>query len=190
VFQRAVAPGIEIRHFEAGDAEELFALVERNRAYLREWLPWVDGSRSPEDVRAFIHRALVQTEEGGGPQAAILLEGAIAGSVGCHPIDWANRSCSIGYWLDAGKRGQGVVTRCCEAMLDYLFGELKLHRAEIRCGRGNGRSCAIPERLGFQREGITREAEWVNDRWVDMVVWGMLEREWRAIRSTSRREPD
>jgi ribosomal-protein-serine acetyltransferase len=75
-------------------------------------------------------------------------------------------------------------------MLDYLFGELKLHRAEIRCGRGNGRSCAIPERLGFQREGITREAEWVNDRWVDMVVWGMLEREWRAIRSTSRREPD
>ena len=25
-----------------------------------------------------------------------------AGSIGCHPIDWPNRSCSIGYWLDAG----------------------------------------------------------------------------------------
>jgi len=183
VFQRAVAPGIEIRHFEAGDAEELFALVERNRAYLREWLPWVDGSRSPEDVRAFIHRALVQTEEGGGPQAAILLEGAIAGSVGCHPIDWSNRNCSIGYWVDGAHEGKGVITQCCATLLDYLFDELGLHRAEIRCGTGNLRSCAVPERLGFDREGIARQAEWVNDRWVDLVVWGILEEEWRRRRN-------
>jgi ribosomal-protein-serine acetyltransferase len=184
MFRRLVAPGIEIRHFEIGDAEAAFAVVERNRAHLREWLPWVDGSRSPEDVRAFIRHALVQTEEGRGPQAAIWIEGAIAGSVGCHPIDWANRSCSIGYWLDAGKQGQGVVTRCCAAMLDYLFGERALHRVEIRCGTGNARSCAIPERLGFEREGIAREAEWVNGRWVDLVVWAMLGRNWRARAST------
>jgi len=65
-------------------------------------------------------------------------------------------------------------------MLDYLFEELGLHRVEIRCGTGNTRSCAIPERLGFTREGLLREAEWVNDRWLDLLVWGMLEVEWRA----------
>jgi ribosomal-protein-serine acetyltransferase len=65
-------------------------------------------------------------------------------------------------------------------MLDYLFDELGLHRVEIRCGTGNTRSCAIPERLGFTREGVLRQGEWVNDRWVDLVVWGMLEVEWRV----------
>jgi hypothetical protein len=39
-----------------------------------------------------------------------------------------------------------------------------------RCGTGNHKSCAIPERLGFHREGMAKEAEWVNDRWVDLVV--------------------
>ena len=38
---------------------------------------------------------------------------------------------------------------------------------------------ACAERLGFAREGLLREAEWVNDRWVDLMIWGMLEQEWR-----------
>ena len=66
-------------------------------------------------------------------------------------------------------------------MLDYLFNELRLERMEIRCATGNTRSCAIPERLGFTREGVLRHGEWVNDRWVDLVVWGMLQEDWRDM---------
>jgi len=55
-----------------------------------------------------------------------------------------------------------------------------MHRVEIRCGTGNHRSCAVPERLGFTREGVLREAQWVSGRWVDLVVWGMLEQEWKG----------
>ncbi len=60
--------------------------------------------------------------------------------------------------------------------------DLGLHRVTIECGTGNHKSCAIPERLGFVREGLIRQGEWVNDRWVDLVVWGMLEDDWRARR--------
>ena len=77
-----------------------------------------------------------------------------------------------------------VQVGCCESFLDYLFDDLGLHRVTIHCGVANARSCAIPERLGFAGEGIAREAQWVNDRWVDLVVWSMLDREWR-----SRRQP-
>ena len=62
----------------------------------------------------------------------------------------------------------------------YLFDDLALHRVTIQCGTGNQRSCAIPQRLGFTREGVMREAEWVNDRWVDLVVWGMLSPDWHT----------
>jgi len=51
---------------------------------------------------------------------------------------------------------------------------------EIRCATGNTRSCAIPERLNFTREGLLRQSERVNDRWVDLVVWGMIEEQWQA----------
>jgi len=131
-------------------------------------------------VRTFISRVIEQYMVGQGPQAGIWIGGEFAGSVGCHPINWPNKCCSIGYWLDRQHQGKGVMTRCCTVMLDYLFRELQLHRVTIQCGTGNKASCAIPERLGFTREGITREGEWVNDRWVDLVNWGMLEDEWKS----------
>ena len=183
MFRRIVAPGIEIKLFEANEAKALFSLVERNRERLRNWLPWVDHTHSSEDIRLFILRVLDQYHSNLGPQTGIWVDGVLSGTVGCHPIDWSNRNCSIGYWVDAGQEGKGIITRCCATLLDFVFDELGLHRAEIRCGTSNQRSCAVPERLGFNREGIAREAEWVNDRWVDLVVWGILEEEWRRRRS-------
>ena len=64
MFSRKVAPGIEIRMFEVNEAEEIFGVVERNRAYLREWLPWVDFTTSPEDLRRFIVRVRARARPG------------------------------------------------------------------------------------------------------------------------------
>lgn len=179
MFRRTVAPGIEIRQFAGADAASIFAVVNRNREYLRQWLPWVDGTNSPEDIGEFISRVTDQYDAGLGPNAGIWIEGAFAGSIGVHPISWPNRNTSIGYWIEAAQQGKGIVSRCCATLLNHLFDELSLHRVEIRCGTGNVRSCAIPERLGFTRESIARESEWVNDHWLDLVVWSMLEAEWR-----------
>ncbi len=179
MFRLTAGDGIELRQFEQGDAEILFSAVEQNREYLRQWLPWVDATRSADDIRLFLTRAIAQFEEGLGPNFGIWLEGAIVGAVGCHPFDPPNRTCSLGYWIAAGNQGKGTVTRCCLHMLDHLFEEAGLHRVEIRCGTGNTRSRAIPQRLGFRHEGVLRDAEWVNDRWLDLEVWSMLEHEWR-----------
>lgn len=182
MFRRQVTEGIQIRQFEARDAEAVYAAADRNRVRLRRWLPWVDATQSAEEVRDFIERSLAQYHANEGPNAGIWVEGELAGSIGCHRIDWANKACSIGYWVEGGCEGKGIVTRCCETMLEYLFDEMGLHRVVIQCGTGNTRSCAVPERLGFTREGVAREAEWVNDRWVDLVVWSMLAAEWTARR--------
>ena len=177
-FHRNVEPGLDLRQFTLADADAIFAVVERNRAYLRQWLPWVDRTNSVFEIQEFIGRVTEQFESGLGPNAGIWRDGELVGTVGCHPIDWNNRHCSIGYWIDAGCQGRGIMTRCCASFLDFLFDPTGLHRITIQCGTGNHKSCAIPERLGFTREGVTREAEWVNDRWVDLVVWGMLDRDW------------
>lgn len=180
MFRRGVAPGIEIRLFDLQEAEAIYAEVNRGREYLRRWLPWVDLTTSAADIREFISRVRGQYDANQGPQAGIWIEGAFAGSVGCHPVDWHNRTCSIGYWIAEQHQGKGIITRCCTTLLNYLFEDLRLHRVVIQCGTGNARSCAIPQRLGFVREGIAREGEWVNDRWIDLVVWSILEDEWRV----------
>lgn len=170
-----------MRLLEPADAEPVFALVEPNRNYLRQWLPWVDRTHSAADVRQFITEMVIpQWLDRRGPQCAIRVDGAIQGTIGCHPIDWPNRTCSIGYWVTAERQGQGIVTRAVAALLDYLFGEMELNRVVIQCGTGNHKSCAIPQRLGFTREGVARQAEWVGGRWVDLVVWSLLRTEWEA----------
>src|SRR5882724_8097877 len=101
MFTRQVAPGIMLRQIQMNDANPLFELVERDRAYLRQWLPWVDYTETVDDVHRFIQRTHNQFEANLGPNAAIVIEGRVAGTIGCHPIDWSNRHCSIGYWIAA-----------------------------------------------------------------------------------------
>ncbi len=179
MFRRAVGDGIEIRLLELRHAGEIFTAVERNRQHLRRFLPWVDLTWSADDIGAFLMKALAAFAAGEEMHAGIWIAGELRGAVGHHRIDATHRSVSIGYWLDAAVEGKGVMTRCCRALLEYLFEERELHRVEIRCATENTRSCAIPARLGFTREGVLREAEWVNDRYLDLVVWSLLEPEWR-----------
>ena len=182
MFRRTVAPDIEIRLLQPGDAEAVFTAADRDRAYLREWLPWMDRTHSPEDVRHFIEDVVSpQWADNRGPQCGIWIDSELAGSIGCHAIDWANRACSIGYWIQSRRQGQGIVTCCVSAMLNYLFEEMRLHRVVIQCAVGNQRSCAIPERLGFTKEGVLRHGQLLGTRWLDLATWSILEDEWRQV---------
>lgn len=169
-----------LRPVRAEDAEELFALVDANRERLREWLPWVDATRKVADSRAFLAAALGQATRGEATQFALVVGGEVAGVVGFHAIDRRLRSTALGYWLGAAHEGQGHVTRAVASLLDLAFGELGLTRIEIRAAPDNRRSRAIPERLGFHEERVIRRAEWLGDRWVDHVVYGITADEWRA----------
>jgi len=53
----------DLRIYEERHAREVAALVDRNRAYLRQWLPRVDSSRTVEDSKAFIQHSLQQLAE-------------------------------------------------------------------------------------------------------------------------------
>ena len=54
MLRRQLDTGVDLVLLEEHHSEELFAAVDRNREYLREWLPWVDSTKSPKDIRSFI----------------------------------------------------------------------------------------------------------------------------------------
>jgi len=178
MFRCKISDDLELRIFEQCHADALFALSDRSRDYLRVWLPWVDATHSVEDTRRFIREALARFACNEGFSAGIWYRGQLSGGIGVHKIDWLNRNTSLGYWIREGLQGKGIVTAACRAVLNHLFGELNLNRVEIRCGTGNSKSRAIPQRLGFVEEGTLRQAQWVNDRFVDLVVYAMLAKDW------------
>jgi len=159
-------------------ADELFDLIEHNREYLKQWLPWLDNNRYLQNTIDFIKICQLQYERNETVQFALMYRGAITGVVGFHRIDWLNRSTSIGYWIGEESQGLGLVTKSCSRVLDYSFGRMGLNRIEIRCATENAKSRAIPKRLGFKEEGLIRQAEWLYDHYVDHVVYGMLGLEW------------
>ena len=180
---------IAIEIFEEKHAEELFQLIECNRASLRQWLPWLDMSIVVGDTLDHIRVSKKRFEEADGFSAGIRIGGKLCGAIGLHAIDPRHRSSSIGYWLAGGTRGRGIMTKACEAVVAAVFDHYHLHRIEIRCATGNKKSCAIPERLGFQYEGTLREAEWLYDHFVDLRVYSILEQEWRAQADRSNTGP-
>lgn len=183
VFTHNLREYTELRLLEERHAEELTDLTDRDREHLRAWMPWLDSNRTVEDRRNFIRAGLRQFAENNGFQAGIWYKDRLAGVVGHHGIDRANRSTSLGYWLREEVEGRGIMTGARRALVNHAFGELGLNRVVIAFATGNKKSCAIPERLGFRREGVHRQAEWLYDHFVDHAVYAVLAREWPPGRS-------
>ena len=182
-----ISDRFSLKPLELRDAEQLFRVTDNNRQYLRQWLPWLDSIKRVEDSRAFIRAVQAQSSHNNGTQLAIRLNQKIVGVVGHHQVDWRNRLTSLGYWLSEDYQGRGVVTAACRALVTNAFNDARLNRVEIRCAVSNGKSRAIPERLGFRQEGLLRDAEWLYDHFVDHVVYAMLAGDWTA--ASSRTNP-
>lgn len=181
-FEGQIGDGVSLAPLAISDADELFAVTDANRDHLRSWMPWIGATVSPGDTREFIQAAVDQRARNDGYQCAIRVGGAIAGIIGHHRIEWPNRLTSLGYWLAADHQGRGIMTRACRVLIDHAFSELGLHRVEISAAADNRRSLAVIARLGLVEEGLRRQAEWVQDRFVDLRCYAVLSDDWNSDR--------
>jgi ribosomal-protein-serine acetyltransferase len=181
-----LSEGYWLRLLEESDAQELYAAIEANREHLARWMPWAAG-QTLEDTLAFIRRTREQLASNDGFQTAVIEGDRIVGVVGFHGVSWLHRSTGIGYWLAESAQGRGNMTRAVGALVDHALRTWCLHRVELRVAVDNTRSHAIPERLGFIKEGVAREAERIGDRYMDQVVYSQLAGEWgRRVRVVAR----
>jgi ribosomal-protein-serine acetyltransferase len=155
-------------------AEDFYQLLDRNRDHVGRWMPWVKAVTGPHATLSWVRRCQRQLSAGQGFHVTLLFDGAVVGTVGLLDIDWENRSTELGYWLGQDAQGQGLMTAACAVVIRHVFDDLELHRIQIRCATENSRSRGIPERLGFRQEGVLRDAELLEGRFVDHAVYGFL----------------
>ena len=149
---------LKIRQTLLEDAEDFFDIIEKNREYLRKYLPWLDSSRDLKRVEDSIIGSLREFKQSGTPRFSILFDNKIVGVIAFHPIDSFHKNASIGYWIDQDYSGKGLISKCAKVVVKFGFENLDLNRIFIRCHPDNIASQRIAEKLNFQLEGVLRES--------------------------------
>lgn len=85
----------------------------------------------------------------------------------------------IGFTLARSFHGQGFALEAVSALLDYLFGELGLHRVRANCDPLNEGSIRLLQKVGMRHEGRFIESLWFKGGWADEEWYALLEREWQ-----------
>jgi ribosomal-protein-serine acetyltransferase len=170
---------IQLRLLEERHAEDYFALIERNRDFLQEWIAVEAYEGSVELLRAYVKQHLLHFVEGSGYHLGICYQDALVGLLN-YRLNERNHSAELGYWLDAAMQGQGIVTQACRTMMRHAFEVHQAHKVVISCAIDNPRSRAVAKRLGFVQEGILRQVVRLCDRYLDGVFYGLLVDEWRT----------
>lgn len=109
---------------------------------------------------------------------AVEHEGQFIGTARLHGLDETDRRAryAVGI-LDHARLGIGLGTEITRAVLRYGFGTLGLHRIDLRVLAYNTRAISCYRRCGFVEEGRERGAAFIDGRWHDDVIMGILEHE-------------
>lgn len=164
-------------------AEELFLLVNKNRSYLREFLPWLDSTKSIKDSKIFIEYSLKDYNKSlaCSLQLVLVFHDKIIGMLSLASIDNKNKQAKIGYWLDEECMQKGLMSKSISKLLNYAFIEFNLNKVEIHCATKNLRSNNIALHLGFKKDGVLRENEFLYDHFVDHNVYSLLKSEFKTF---------
>ena len=168
---------IRIELIEEKHAQSIFNMVNENRNHLRQWLPFVDRMQTVAFAQNFVHGTMQKNKAGNEFAFVIFENDRMIGRIGVYKIDRQNKIGEIGYWIIEGAQGKGIITKSCQALIDYCFNELDLNRIEIKCGTKNIKSKTIPERLKFTQEGIIRQGELLYDKYIDLNLYALLKSE-------------
>jgi len=138
---------------------------------------WLEETQKDERTRAFSIRPLDGDE--------------LIGTLELDGILWPHGVCGMGIAIgDRTNWGKGYGREAAQLGIAFAFDELNLHRVQATAFAYNERSIALLEKLGFQREGVYREFLQRDGKRHDMLLYGLLEREWRERGTgTGSRQP-
>ena len=171
------------RPFELDDVPLVTTWINDPR--IRRFLDQRVFPLSMESEREFIKHITVSP--GGGPPTDLALlfgprgESMPIGSTGLHKINWVERNTEWGILIgDPANWNKGYGREAARRMLRYAFEELNLHRVQLRVNVSNPAGIKAYEAAGFVREGILRQAAFVDGEAQDALLMAALRPEWLA----------
>jgi aminoglycoside 6'-N-acetyltransferase len=113
-----------------------------------------------------------------GGELAVDVSGECAGSVSWRGVDYGplglSRCWNMGILLWPAFRGRGVGTEAQRQLVAYLFAHSHAERVEASTDMENLAEQRALSKVGFQREGVLRHAQFREGRWHDLVGYAIL----------------
>ena len=161
---------------DASDGPELWLSVSGSRTFLQRWLPWVQFHVDPASSTRFADACANDWDQGRALRFVIRERAhrTLVGVVGLEACVHLHRSCELGYWLRKEATHRGLMTEASLAAMSFAFQQMGAHRLRIAAATDNHASLSVIGRLGFRFEGIARQAEWCDGRWLDHAIFGLL----------------
>jgi len=103
------------------------------------------------------------------------------GNISLQAIDRIARSAELAILLgEKSAWGRGVGLESSQLVVAHGFGAMNLNRISCATSEDNLAMRRIAERLGMQQEGVRREAAFSEGRYVDVIEYGLLARDYRS----------
>lgn len=130
-------------------------------------------------VEDFLKRKVENSKEGVGFFFSIYVQGeGPLGVAEIRKIDWKSRHAEFGIWIAKSFQGKGFEKKAAIGMLHFAFTELGLHRVYSKASEGDAVLLDLYEKeLSFSPEGIEREHVFHDGKFHNIILFGMLEKE-------------
>ncbi|MFX1308805.1 MAG: GNAT family N-acetyltransferase [Promethearchaeota archaeon] len=130
---------------------------------------WIENLKNREDS---IHFSIVIPNEDGSEK--------LIGNCGIHNIDCKNRVGEVGIVIGEKEyQYKGFGTEAMELLIKYGFETVNLNRLELYTYSFNIGALKSYKKVGFIEEGRKRQSIWINGRYHDAILMGILAEEWR-----------
>ncbi|WP_310829565.1 GNAT family N-acetyltransferase [Paenibacillus pedocola] len=84
----------------------------------------------------------------------------------------------LAYWIGEKFWGNGYATEAARAVLQFAFDEKKYHKVFARYFGSNPASGSVMRKIGMEQEGVLREHVRKEERYEDLVYYGMINLSW------------
>lgn len=103
------------------------------------------------------------------------------GNISLQSFNWINRSADFAFLLgESSMWGKGIATEAAIPILYHGFDKMNFFRISMGTAGTNIGMQKVAEKLGFIREGRFRSGTFLNGSYEDIVLYSMLEYEWRG----------
>ena len=138
--------------------EEMWDAIEESRVDIREYLFWVDGQKTYQDVvdATDMFYQFWENDQEWAYDIYNLATHRFLGCIGVHRISFLNQNAELGYWLRSSETNKGYMKEAVLALERELF-KRGMHRITICCDITNAKSSNVAKRSGYVLESVEKE---------------------------------